>query len=116
MENILIKAAIGLFIIGALFGVLTLTSLNKKRRNFIVFLHGFFVSTALLLILITFFQNEPIFSILGLSFLFFILAALQGGLLFFLDKQKKPFPLVLLVFHPMFAAVGLILLIFHLIF
>jgi len=109
----LLYITIGLFIIGAIFGAIVLTAIltNKPTPKPIVFFHGAFVATALVLLLIAFFKAGHTGKLLEFSLGFFIIAALGGFTLFFIDMQKKRIPKLLAVFHPLLAVVGLVLLI-----
>jgi hypothetical protein len=115
MEPMLLKMVIGLFIIGAIFGAVILAAVlrNKPTPKPVVFIHGAFVATALVLLLIAFFKAGQTGKLLEFSLGFFVIAALGGFTLFFIDMQKKPIPKLLAVLHPLLAATGLVLLIIY---
>lgn len=109
-----LKIAIALFVIGAIFGLIVLTSIlrNKPTPKPMVLFHGLFVATGLVLVLIAFFtrQTDKLFDIsLGL----FVIAALGGFTLLFTDLMKKPIPHWLAILHPLIAVAGLICLIVY---
>lgn len=103
---------IGLFVIGAIFGAIVLTAIlrNKPTPKPMVFIHGAFVATALVLLLIVFFTGTTS-GLLKVSLAMFILAALGGFTLLFIDLQNKPVPKALAMMHPLLAATALVLLI-----
>lgn len=110
----LLKIAIALFIIGAIFGLIVLTAILRDRptpKPVVVF-HGLFVATGLVLVLIAVLTGQwdkLLMASLGL----FVLAALGGFTLLFNDLSKKPIPKWLAIGHPLVAAAGLICLIVY---
>ena len=110
----LLKIAIGLFIIGAIFGLIVLASIlkNKETSKPFVLLHGLFVATGIVLVLIAFFTGQPN-KILGISLGLLVIAAVGGFTLLFHDLLKKPIPKWLALLHPLAAAVGLVCLIIY---
>lgn len=110
----LLKLAIALFIIGAIFGLIVLTSILKNRATPkpMVLFHGVFVATGLLLVLIAFFTSQTD-KLLDISLGLFLIAAIGGFTLLFTDLMKKPIPKWLAVIHPLVASAGLICLIVY---
>lgn len=110
----LLKVAIALFILGAIFGLIVLTSILRDRPTPkpMVLFHGLFVATALVLVLIAFFTGQQD-KLLGISLSLFIIAALGGFTLVFNDLLKRPIPKWLAVAHPLVAASGLVVLIIY---
>ena len=108
----MLKLAIGLFIVGALFGAIVLIAIlrNKPTPKPVVFIHGGFVALALVLLLITVFTGKTNL-LIDISVALFVLAALGGFTLFFIDMQNKPIPKLLAIIHPLVAATALVLLI-----
>jgi hypothetical protein len=106
----LLYIIIGLFIIGAIFGAIVLTAIlsNKPTPKPIVFFHGAFVVTALVLLLVAFFKAGYTAKLLEFSLGFFIVAALGGFTLLFIDLQKKSVPKLMAVGHPLLGIVGLV--------
>jgi heme A synthase len=106
--------AIILFVIGALFGLHILTHVlkDKPTPKISVLLHGLFVAIPLIIVIIKTAKGEDVTSTLIASLIFFIIAALGGFLMVYLDlgKGKLP-PKALAILHPILAAVGLVLLI-----
>lgn len=110
----LLKVAIALFIIGAIFGLIVLTSIlrNKPTPKPVVLFHGLFVATALVLVLIAFFTGQQD-KLLLISIVLFVIAALGGFTMLFTDLLQKPIPKWLAILHPILAAIGLIVLIMY---
>lgn len=111
---LLLKIAIALFIIGAIFGLIVLTAVlrNRPTPKPVVLFHGLFVATALVLVLITVLTGQTD-KLLVSSLVLFIIAAFGGFTLLFNDLLKKPIPKWLAVLHPLIAATGLIALIVY---
>lgn len=103
-------AIIGLFAVGALIGVylLTLVLQNKETSKLIAFVHGAFVASALVMLLIYVVNHIP--SPIE-SLIFFILAALGGFILIYRDLTGKSIPKWLAVAHGLIAITGFVLLI-----
>jgi len=107
----MLKLAIALFILAAIFGSIILTAIlrNKPTPKPVVFIHGGVAAIALLIVI--FFTTGSSGSSPILSLILFIIAALGGFTLFAIDMKKKPIPKVLAILHPVIAAAGLISLI-----
>lgn len=107
-------AAIVLFVIGALLGLYILTHVlkDKPTPKVSVLLHGLFVAIALILVIIRAAKGTDVTSTLIASLIFFLIAALGGFVMVYIDlgKGKLP-PKGLAILHPILAAVGLVLLI-----
>lgn len=103
--------AIGLFVLGAMFGFIILNAIlrNRPTPKPAVFIHGSIVVVALLLVIFYIMQNNGSGPIL--SVVLFILAALGGLTLFVIDMSKKPIPKWIAILHPIVAIAGLITLI-----
>lgn len=110
----LLKIAIALFILGAIFGLIVLTSILRDRPTPkpMVLFHGLFVATGLVLVLITFLTGHSD-KLLGIGLGLFIIAALGGFTLLFNDLMQRPIPKWLAVLHPFIAASGLVVLIVY---
>ncbi|MCU7495388.1 MAG: hypothetical protein HF314_19390 [Ignavibacteria bacterium] len=105
--------AIILFIIGALFGLHVLTHIlnSKPSPKVSVALHGLFVATALVLLIIKIAGGTSGSTAIA-SLVFFVVAALGGFVMAYLDLVKKqPPPRALALLHPVLAAIGLVILI-----
>jgi hypothetical protein len=104
---------IGLFALTALVGVFMfrnwLTSANTSRT--VVYLHGVFAATALVLLLVHALQNGT--GGLVTSLIFFVAAALGGFYMFFRDLKGKFSPIWLAAVHAMLAITGFVTLIFY---
>lgn len=110
----LLKIAIALLILGAIFGLIVLTSIlrNRPTPKPMVLFHGLFVATGLVLVLIAFLTGHSD-KLLGISLGLLIIAALGGFTLLFNDLLKRPIPKWLAVLHPLIAAAGLVVLIVY---
>jgi len=110
----LIEVAIALFIIGAVFGLTILISILRGRPTPkpVVLFHGLFVTTGLILVLITYLTGQP-YKLLGISLGLFIIATIGGFTLLFNDLVKKPIPKWLAILHPIVAASGLVVLVIY---
>jgi hypothetical protein len=106
--------AIVLFVVGALFGLHVLTHILKEKPTpkVSVVLHGLIVATALVIVIINVMRGGS--GLLVTSMVFFIMAALGGAYLAYVDNVKKlqP-PKAIAIMHPMIAAVGLVMLIIY---
>lgn len=107
-------AAIILFIIALLLGLIILTAVLQDRpsNKTAVYLHGITVGVALLCVIIYMFivESSPL---LISSLILFILAALGGLTLFTIDIKNRPIPKMLAVLHPVIAVAGLVVLIIY---
>ncbi|MDP4175257.1 MAG: hypothetical protein Q8933_14885 [Bacteroidota bacterium] len=107
--------AIILFIIGALFGLHILTHIlkNTPTPKLSVALHGLLVAIALVTIIVALINNGGNWRLTA-SVVLFIIAALGGFLMVYIDLGKKQMPpKALALLHPILAAIGLILLIIY---
>jgi len=99
---------IALFALGAIIGMYLLALILQKKETpkFVSFIHGAFVATALIL-LIVYNSNHP-----GLieSVVLFVVAALGGFVLITRDLTGKPLPKWLALGHGLIAVVGFIFL------
>lgn len=107
----MLKFAIVLFILAAVFGLIALLAIlkNKPTPKPAVFIHGGLAAFALILLIL--FTTGGAGPTPIASLVLFVAAALGGFVLFAMDMQKKPIPKPLAVIHPLVAAIGLILLI-----
>ncbi|BCA97075.1 hypothetical protein TUM19329_34360 [Legionella antarctica] len=107
-------AAIILFIIAALFGLIILTALLQETPSHkkVVYLHGITAVAALLLVIIYMLLN-PVSVLLITSLTLFILAALGGLTLFIIDMREGAIPKLLIVLHPLLALAGLVSLVIY---
>ena len=103
---------IGLFALGALVGMylLALVLQKKETPKFVALIHGIFVATALIMLLVYAMKNGP-----GLteSIVLFVMAALGGVVLIYKDLTKKPIPAWLAIGHGVIAVVGFLYLIMY---
>lgn len=110
----LIQAAIILFIIAALFGLVILTAIlrDKPTPKPFVIIHGPLAATAIVLLIIDVVKGHTE-SLLIASLIIFVIAALGGFALYTLDTLKKRIPKPLAILHPLIAISGLIVLIIY---
>lgn len=110
----LIHAAIILFIIAALFGLVILTAIlrDKPTPKPFVIIHGPLAATAIVLLIIDVVKGHAE-SLLIASLVIFVIAALGGFALYTLDTLKKRIPKPLAILHPLIAISGLIVLIIY---
>ncbi|MFT4057918.1 MAG: hypothetical protein QM652_00055 [Legionella sp.] len=104
--------AVILFLFAAALGLVILTAVleDRKTNKKILYIHGIVAIIALVLMII----DIALFgrgSLVILSLILFILAALGGLTMFTLDMQKKPVPKWLALIHPVVALAGLIALV-----
>lgn len=107
--------AIVLFAIGALFGLHVLTHILKTKPSpkASVILHGLFAAAALILLIVSI-ANGTENSLTIASLVFFIIAALGGFIMVYMDLGKHQLPpKVLAILHPLLAAAGLVILIIY---
>ncbi|MCR9191651.1 MAG: hypothetical protein NXI01_03215 [Gammaproteobacteria bacterium] len=113
MQNIM-YLALGFFVLAIFFGFIVFIQLLCDRPSFkpAVFLHGL-VATLGLGCLVTYTilhaGEKPIAALIVL-----LLAATGGLTLLNFDLRKKPIPKLLVLLHPLFALIGLGLLIAYL--
>ena len=102
--------AIILFAVGAIFGLIILTSFLKggATPKGAVVVHGILVVIALILVIVFTVSHQPA-PITAL--ILFIITGLGGITLFAIDMSKKPLPKFLAFLHPILAVISLILLI-----
>lgn len=103
--------AIILFLIAAGFGAVVLFSIlqNKPTPKPIVYTHGAFAAIALLLVIYYVFihpTHAPV-----ISLVIFLIAALGGFTMFFIDWKGKPIPKWLALLHPLVAVVAVLALV-----
>ncbi len=106
--------AIVFFAVGALFGLHILTHIlkDKPTPKISVLLHGVLVAVALVMVIVAAANGGT--GMLLTSMVFFIIAALGGLTMAYVDLGKKqPPPKMLAIAHPILAAIGLILLIVY---
>lgn len=104
-----------LLLIGALFGVHLITRIlqNKPTVKTSIFFHTLFVLSGVSLLFITWSNTEN--QLINLSLLFFILAALGGITMVYMDvvKKIKP-PAILAIGHMLLAVTGVTILAIYL--
>ncbi len=110
----MLTIAIILLIIAAIFGLNNLLRIinNKRTKPLIVLMHGCFAFFGVLLV-IAFVSAGHTQTLLVWSMVFFILAALGGFTMLYIDLSKKPIPKAFALGHPAFALTGLVLLIVY---
>jgi hypothetical protein len=107
MNNI--YGIIGLFSLGALLGMylLVLILQSKQTPKSVAFIHGLFVATALIMLIIYAVNNGP-----GLmeSIVLFVMAAVGGLTLIYRDVTGKSMPKWLAIGHGLLAIAGFVFL------
>jgi hypothetical protein len=103
---------IGLFALGALIGMylLALVIQKKETPKSIAFIHGLFVATALVVLIVYSVKNAP-----GPieSIVLFVMAALGGFVLIVRDLTGRSLPRWLAVTHGLIAVAGFVFLLAH---
>jgi hypothetical protein len=103
---------IGLFALGALIGMylLALVLQKKETPKFVALIHGLFVATALILLIVYNVKYGP-----GLmeSIVLFVIAALGGAVLIVRDLTGKPIPKWLALAHGLIAIAGFVYLLVY---
>jgi hypothetical protein len=106
---------IGLFAVAAILGILIfknwLTSAKTSRG--VVYAHGLFAATALVILLVLALQNGA--SALRTSVILFVIAALGGIYMFVRDLRGKFSPMWLATVHALLAVAGFLVLIFYIV-
>jgi hypothetical protein len=107
-------AAIILFILAAVFGLIILIAILQDRPTIkvSVLLHGSIALVAIMLVIIYMFISGSS-TLLITSLSLFILAALGGIALATLDMSNKKIPKIIAVVHALIALAGLIALVIH---
>jgi hypothetical protein len=102
--------AIALFAVTAMFGVRILTSVlrNEKAPRGVVYSHGLFAATSLVLLIVYALQNPDNYP--KASIILFILAALGGFFMFYHDVKNKPLPKGVPFIHALVAVSAFIIL------
>ena len=110
----MIIAAIILFLIAAIFGLITLTAILRDRPTPkpAVLTHGPIAALALILIIIDIARGHTE-ALLITALVILLIAALGGFILFSLDMLKKHIPKTLAIVHPIVAVTGVIVLIIY---
>lgn len=106
----MIYTSIALFALTAVLGVGILIKwlTNKDAPRSVIYSHGIFAVIALVLLLIYAVQNPDNFP--KTSIILFVLAAIGGLYMFFLDLKKKTSPLVVTFIHALIALGGFVTL------
>ena len=104
---------IGLFALAAVIGLLIFKNwlTNAKTSRTVIYLHGIFAATALVLLLVVALQNHV--SALRTSVILFVIAALGGIYMFIRDLRGKFSPIWLATVHALLAVAGFLVLIFY---
>jgi len=104
-----IYSIVGLFSLGALLGMYLLAMVlqNKETPKFVTVLHGLFVATALVILIIYACNEGPDFIA---SIVLFVMAAAGGAVLVYRDITAKKIPKWLAVTHGLLAAAGFVIL------
>ena len=103
--------AIILFLIAAGFGAVVLFNIlqDKPTPKPFVYTHGTIAAIALLMV-IYYVYTHPTHAPLT-SLVIFLIAALGGFTMFFIDMKKKPVPKALALLHPLLALIALLALV-----
>jgi hypothetical protein len=106
----MLNISVILFAVAAVFGLIILTALVKKKETPkpVVFLHGLAAAGALVILIIYSVRNPSDFP--KVSLIIFVLAAIGGFYLFFNDMKKKPGPVAVAVVHALVAVAGFVTL------
>ncbi len=106
----MIYAAIALFAVAAVFGLTILIKwLNQKEApRGVVYSHGAAAATALVLLIVYAVQNPERFP--KVSIILFVIAALGGFYLFYMDMVKKKRPTGIAFVHALLAVSGFVML------
>lgn len=106
----MLNISVILFAVAALFGVVILAALVKKKETPkpVVYLHGLAAAVALVVLIVYSVQNPSSFP--KFSLIIFILAAIGGFYLFFNDMKKRPGPVAVAVIHALAAVAGFVTL------
>lgn len=104
---------IGLFAIAAVIGILIFKNwlTDAKTSRTVVYLHGLFAATALVLLLVFALQNH--IDRLQISVVLFVIAALGGIYMFVRDLRGTFSPMWLATAHALLAVAGFLVLIFY---
>jgi carbon starvation protein CstA len=105
---IMIYAAIGLFLVAAIFGIIITSAIlrGQPTPKPIVFIHGILAAIALGIVVYYVATNSGKNPIVSLVLL--VVAALGGFVLFARDMTKKPGPIALVAIHALFAVSGVL--------
>ena len=108
----ILYVAIALFALTALFGIRILLSVlrTEKAPRAVVYSHGLFAATSLVLLIYYGFQNPANYP--KVSIILFILAALGGFFMFYHDVKNKPLPKAVPFIHALLAVTAFIILLF----
>ncbi len=108
----LLSWSVILFVFAALLGVLNIIKVQqeKETNKAVVFGHGLFAAAALVLLLVHVFTVEMVGTLLTISSILFVIAALGGFILFSRDIQDKQPPKTLAWIHASAAVVAFVLL------
>jgi len=106
--------AIILFLIAAGFGFVVLVSIlqDKPTPKVFVYTHGSLAVLALLIVGYYIFKHPSQAPLT--SFILFLIAALGGIIMFFIDMKGKPVPKWLALIHPLVGLVALLILVIFL--
>ena len=106
----MIYAAIGLFAVAAIFGLFNLKNVIAKKEipRGVVYSHGLFAATALVLLMIYAIQSPAHYPLV--SIVLFVIAAVGGFYMLFRDLTKKTIPVGIAGLHAVLAVAGFIML------
>ncbi len=106
----MLGASIGLFAVTAVLGLKIFAEIFKKKEasKSVVFSHGIFAASALVILIIYAVKNPENFPMLSL--ILFVITALLGFVLLALDMSKKTLPKPLTIIHAVTAVVSFLLL------
>jgi hypothetical protein len=111
MDNkTMLYVTIILFALTAAFGVRILMNVvsNQKAPRTVVYTHGLFAATSLVLLLVYAFQSPANYP--KVSIILFVLAALGGFYMFYHDVNNKPLPKAVPFVHALLAVSGFVAL------
>lgn len=106
----MIYAAVGLFAVAAIFGVLNFKDVMAKKEipRWIVYSHGLCAATGLVLLIVYAVQSPAHYPMV--SIILFATAALGGFYMFFRDMSKKEIPISIASIHALLAVAGFVML------
>lgn len=112
----MIYAAITVFALAALLGLINLKNLLAKTEipKVVIYSHGLFAATGLVLLIIYACQSPAHYPMV--SIILFATAALGGFYMFFRGVTNKGIPLALAVLHGSLAVAGFVMLLFFVFF
>jgi len=106
----MLNISIVLFALAAVFGLIILAALLKKKETpkSVVYSHGLVAAAGLVILIVYGIQHPDSYP--KLSIIIFVIAALGGFYLFFNDLRKKPGPVAVAIIHALAAVTAFVIL------